>query len=366
MAYLDIRAIAKRYGTVTALAGITFQAEQGEIVALLGPSGCGKTTLLNLIAGFFAPDAGEIWVNGRDLSGVPPHRRDMAMVFQNYALFPHLTVTRNVGFGLDAKGVSRQKREPRIGQALASVRLPGFGDRYPSALSGGQQQRVALARALVLRPSLILMDEPLSNLDTLLRKEMREELRQILKSAGITAVLVTHDQEEALAVADRILLMNGGRIEQAGAPAEIYEHPRTLFGARFMETTNFVEARVTGRNGDALLLDTPIGSLRSTVGDADAGARVTVSVRPERIRIVAPGTAADDTGASQNRVSGQVRQATYLGTLNRLHVAVGEHMLIAHVPIAAEVSVGNTVVLAWNASETLVLAGAPAPETVAD
>jgi putative spermidine/putrescine transport system ATP-binding protein len=363
MAYLDIRAIAKRYGTVTALAGITFQAEQGEIVALLGPSGCGKTTLLNLIAGFFAPDAGEIWVNGRDLSGVPPHRRDMAMVFQNYALFPHLTVTRNVGFGLDAKGVSRQKRESRIGQALASVRLAGFGDRYPSALSGGQQQRVALARALVLRPSLILMDEPLSNLDTLLRKEMREELRQIVKGAGITAVLVTHDQEEALAVADRILLMNAGRIEQAGAPAEIYEHPRTLFGARFMETTNFVEARVTGSDGDTLLLDTPIGSLRSTVGDADAGARVTVSVRPERIRIVAPGTAAD-TGAAQNRVSGQVRQATYLGTLNRLHVAVGERMLIAHVPIAAEVSIGDTVVLTWNASETLVLADAP--ETVAD
>jgi putative spermidine/putrescine transport system ATP-binding protein len=352
MAYLEVREVAKRYANVTALAGVTFQAEKGDLIALLGPSGCGKTTLLNVIAGFFAPDRGAIVVNGRDLDGVPPHRRGMAMVFQSYALFPHLTVNRNVSFGLEAHGVSRRERDARIEAALATVRLTGFGGRYPTALSGGQQQRVALARALVLRPSLILMDEPLSNLDTLLRKEMREELRAILKEAGITAVLVTHDQEEALAVADRILLMNGGRIEQAGPPSEIYERPHTLFGARFMETTNFLPAQISGRCGTVLLLATPVGALRSCdAGDA-SGANVTISVRPERIRLVPPGVALGD---AENCVLGTVRQTTYLGTLNRIHVQVGGETLIAHVPIATRFNVGDQVAAVWSEKETLVL-----------
>lgn len=361
MAYLEVHTIAKRFGMVTALAGVTFEAEKGDIVAVLGPSGCGKTTLLNLIAGFFAPDAGVIRVDGRDLARVPPHRRGMAMVFQNFALFPHLSVARNVGFGLQSQGVRRRERQPRIEEALAAVRLPGLGDRYPAALSGGQQQRVALARALVLRPSLLLMDEPLSNLDTLLRKAMREEVREILKNAGITAVLVTHDQEEALAVADRILLMSGGRIEQAGVPEDIYEHPRTLFGARFMETTNFIAAQVVGHDNGALVLDSPLGSLRSTVGRADVGARVTLSVRPERIRIV-DGSAAAATNTGQNCVAGRVRRATYLGTLYRIHVVIGDLTLIAHVPVAARVCEGEAVHLLWSASETLVLSTADSTE----
>jgi putative spermidine/putrescine transport system ATP-binding protein len=359
MAYLEVKSIAKRYGSVAALAGVTFEAEQGDIIALLGPSGCGKTTLLNLIAGFFSPDAGEIRVNGRSLDGVPPHRREMAMVFQNYALFPHMTVADNVGFGLESRGMKKAARAPLIKDALAAVRLDDYGDRYPAALSGGQQQRVALARALVVRPSLLLMDEPLSNLDTLLRKTMREDVREILKKAGITAVLVTHDQEEALAVADRILLMHGGRIEQAGAPEDIYERPRTVFGARFMETTNFISAAVNSCENGALVLDTPVGTLRSTVGAAEPGARVTISVRPERLRIVDAGFSPD---AGQNRVSGRVHSATYLGTLYRLHVAVGDAMLIAHVPVAARLQEGASVELAFPASETLVLVDSdPAP-----
>ena len=353
MAYLEIRAIAKHFKSVEALAGVTFEAEKGDIVALLGPSGCGKTTLLNIIAGFFSPDAGEVRVNGRDLAAVPPHRRDMAMVFQNYALFPHLTVAQNVGFGLVSHKVKRQERRRRIDEALAAVRLPNFGARHPAALSGGQQQRVALARALVLRPSLLLMDEPLSNLDTLLRKQMREEVRQILKDAGITAVLVTHDQEEALAVADRILLMSAGRIEQVGVPEDIYERPHTLFGARFMEATNFISAQVVRHEEGALVLDTPIGSIRSDIGKAEVGARVTVSVRPERIGIVARG-AAIDANSQQNCVSGCVRRATYLGTLYRLHIAVGELVLIAHVPVALGVREGEQVRLVWSTGETLV------------
>ncbi|HVZ51921.1 MAG TPA: ABC transporter ATP-binding protein [Pseudolabrys sp.] len=357
MAYLQVRDIAKRYGAVTALAGVSFAAEKGDIVALLGPSGCGKTTLLNLIAGFFAPDAGDIQVAGRDLAGVPPHRREMAMVFQSYALFPHMTVADNVGFGLASRRMKKSERTPLIAEALAAVRLADYGERYPAALSGGQQQRVALARALVLRPSLLLMDEPLSNLDTLLRKTMREEVRDIIKRTGVTAILVTHDQEEALAVADRILLMNGGRIEQEGAPEEIYERPRTVFGARFMETTNFIPAQAAGRAGNALVLDTPIGRLHATHGEAEPHGPLTVSVRPERIRLADSATSATP---EQNRVTGTVRSSTYLGTLYRLHVAVGEEMLVAHVPVADKMREGDTVHLTWPASETLVLTGGEA------
>ena len=351
MAYLDIQAITKRFGQTTALAGVSFEAEKGEVIALLGPSGCGKTTLLNLIAGFFSADSGRISVDGRDLAQVPPHRRGMAMVFQNYALFPHLTVAQNVAFGLEAHGVPRDERAPRIDAALDSVRLRGLEARYPSALSGGQQQRIALARALVLRPSLLLLDEPLSNLDTLLRKAMREEVREILKGAGITTVLVTHDQEEALVVADRILLMSAGRIEQSGAPQDIYERPRTLFGARFMETTNFIPGEIVGRDGGGLTVRTQIGALRAAQGDAPIGAQVMVTMRPERIRIAVP----SDHSHTDNTVAGTVRRATYLGTMVRLHVAVGDVALIAHVPVSSALAEGQPVRVAWATADTLVL-----------
>jgi putative spermidine/putrescine transport system ATP-binding protein len=357
MAYLEVNGLRKRFGSFEALAGVSFSAEQGDIVALLGPSGCGKTTLLNLIAGFLVPDEGDIRVDSCDLAGVSPHRRGMAMMFQNYALFPHLTVAQNVAFGLDAHGVPRRESAPRVEEALTAVRLAGIGARYPSALSGGQQQRVALARSLVLRPSLLLLDEPLSNLDTLLRKAMRDEVRDILKSTGMTAVLVTHDHEEALAVADRILLMSAGKIEQAGAPEDVYERPRTLFGARFMETTNFFSGEVAGREGGMAILKTALGTIRSADGAATVGLgqSVTVAVRPERIRL---GTATP----ADNKVIGTVRRATYLGTMTRLHVAVGDATLIAHVPISAAVRENAAVDLAWSAAETLVLTKMDTPE----
>jgi ABC-type Fe3+/spermidine/putrescine transport system ATPase subunit len=287
------------------------------------------------------------------------------MVFQSYALFPHMTVTDNVGFGLASRHMKKRERAPLIREALAAVRLADYGDRYPAALSGGQQQRVALARALVLRPSLLLMDEPLSNLDTLLRKTMREEVRDIIKRTGVTAILVTHDQEEALAVADRILLMNAGRIEQEGAPEEIYERPRTVFGARFMETTNFMPVGRIIEDAGTLTVDTPVGELRVPRRDVPADARLAVSVRPERIRIAGGNAPADP---AQNEISGTVRGATYLGTLYRLHVEVNGHTVIAHVPVAGKMHEGDAVRLAWPVSETLLLidnepAGAEREET---
>jgi putative spermidine/putrescine transport system ATP-binding protein len=350
--FLEVQELTKRYGGVTALSDASFGAQRGEILALLGPSGCGKTTLLNLIAGFLRPDHGCIRVNSRDLSGVPPNRRDMGMVFQNYALFPHLNVAKNLAFGLDAHGVPKSQRETRIGDALARVGLSGFEARYPHALSGGQQQRVALARALVVRPSILLLDEPLSNLDTQLRKTMREDIQRILKAAEMTAVLVTHDQEEALVIADRVLLMSGGRIEQIGTPEDVYERPHTVFGARFMEATNLIEGIVVGRERQWLEIETALGRLLAGGSDADNGSRVTVMVRPERIRIAAP-----DDPRRENHFDGTVLKTVYHGTHRRLHVAVGGFELTVDVPVSDQTdSIADSVRVAWRREDTQVLA----------
>lgn len=341
--FLSIEAVTKRYGAHVALEDTSLSAERGEILALLGPSGCGKTTLLNLIAGFLTPDAGRISVGGRDLAGVPPEKRDMGMVFQNYALFPHLSVEQNLRFGLEARGVAKHERGERIEDALNRVGLSGYGARFPHALSGGQQQRVALARALVVRPSILLLDEPLSNLDTLLRKDMREELGRILRAAGITAVLVTHDQEEALVIADRVLLMSGGRIEQAGTPEEIYERPRTVFGARFMEATNLIEGTVAGGG----MVETVMGPIAVELTDRAVGDKVTIMVRPERIDI---GTDGD------NQVEGTVLRASYLGTYRRLHVLVAGLELTVDVPVSRGVAVASgSVSLTWRRIDTHLL-----------
>jgi len=282
-AHLDVRQLRKSYGSFTALDDVSFMAAPGEIVALLGPSGCGKTTLLNLIAGFLTPDAGSVIVGGRDIVNVAPHKRDMAMVFQNYALFPHMSVERNVAFGLRMRSVASSEAGKRVQEALDLVQLGNLGKRYPKELSGGQQQRVALARALVVRPSVLLLDEPLSNLDALLRKRMREEMRQILKAANITTVVVTHDQEEALVSADSIVLLASGRVEQRSTPNELYERPSTIFSARFMDVTNFLDGVVIGHEQGKAVVDTAFGKLRAEVDSCTVGAKVTVAVRPENI-----------------------------------------------------------------------------------
>jgi putative spermidine/putrescine transport system ATP-binding protein len=240
MAFLSLEGLSKRFGTHVAVDGLTLGVEKGEFVSLLGPSGCGKTTTLQMIAGFVEPTSGAIRLEDRDLLAVKPARRGLGIVFQSYALFPHMTVAENVGFGLEMQGVPAAERVRRVGETLELVGLAKFAARYPRQLSGGQQQRVALARALVIRPQILLLDEPLSNLDAKLREEMQIELRQIQRTVGTTTILVTHDQAEAMALSDRLVVMNHGRAEQIGPPHEAYERPATPFVASFLGRTNLV------------------------------------------------------------------------------------------------------------------------------
>ncbi len=244
--HLRLDRLVKRYGAQAAVDGVSLDAARGECIALLGPSGCGKTTTLRLVAGFIAPDSGAILLDGVAIERQPPHRRSIGMVFQNYALFPHLTAAGNIAFGLEMRNLPSAEREARVRQALATVGLSGFEDRYPARMSGGQQQRVALARALVIRPSLLLLDEPLSNLDAGLRVEMREEIARLRAAAGITTLFVTHDQEEALALADRVAVMDRGRIVEIAAPEALTERPGRLFTARFLGARGVLEGRAEG------------------------------------------------------------------------------------------------------------------------
>ena len=241
---LELKNLTKAYATTLAADNISLAVGAGELVAFLGPSGCGKTTTLRMVAGFIRPTSGEILVQGKDITNLKPNHRDMGMVFQSYALFPHMTVERNVAFGLRARSAPQIEIAPRVAAVLELVGLTGFGDRYPKQLSGGQQQRVALARVLALKPKLLLFDEPLSNLDAKLRLQMRHEIRQLQKEVGITSLFVTHDQEEAMTIADRIAVMNNGKIDQVGTPAEIYDNPRTRFVADFIGTSNLLDGRV--------------------------------------------------------------------------------------------------------------------------
>src|SRR5881409_1315230 len=289
-----LKSLSKRYGDVGAVDGLSLEVKPGELLALLGPSGCGKTTTLRLVAGFLVPEAGEIWVGDRCLSSpasvVPPERRRMAMIFQSYALWPHLTVAQNVGYGLRFKrGMTRTDRDRRVSEMLRVVQLDGFQARYPSQLSGGQQQRVAVARALVVEPEILLLDEPLSNLDANLREEMRFEIRRLHERFGITTLYVTHDQAEAMVISDRIAVLDRGRVAQVGSAEEIFQHPRTRFVADFIGRTNLVD-------GVAATPDVVThGSLRLRVATASLtpGARVAVSIRPHEITFGGTGAAGD-------------------------------------------------------------------------
>ncbi|MFN8223591.1 MAG: ABC transporter ATP-binding protein [Gaiellales bacterium] len=282
---IRIRGLVKRYGDVVAVGGVDLEINRGEFFTMLGPSGSGKTTTLRMIAGFEKPDAGAISLGGRDVSGLPPFDRDVNTVFQDYALFPHMTVQENVEYGLRVKKVAKATRRERATEALRTVRLEGYGDRKPSALSGGQRQRVALARAIVNRPQALLLDEPLGALDLKLRHELQIELKQLQQQLGMTFVYVTHDQEEALTMSDRIAVFNRGRIEQIGSPSEMYEHPATRFVAGFIGTSNLLE-----RDGR------------------------TFTVRPEKIRVLG-----EDVGEGE---PGVVQAAVYLGASTKLVVAL--------------------------------------------
>ncbi len=285
MSFLVLDRLSKNYGDSAVVKDLSLSVDQGEFIALLGPSGCGKTTTLQMIAGFVEPSAGDIRLEGKSLLTVKPSQRALGVVFQSYALFPHMTTAENVAFGLEMQGVGKAERETRVKDTLALVGLAALTDRYPRRMSGGQQQRVALARALVIRPRILLLDEPLSNLDAKLREEMQIELRQIQRTLGTTTILVTHDQSEAMALADRIVVMNKGEAEQIGPPFETYEWPATPFVAEFLGKTNVLDATY-----DPARSEVRIGDARWPVSGLD-DSEVQVSVRPEKIRFVTSETA---------------------------------------------------------------------------
>ena len=315
---LAVKGLTKRFSPQVTVGPLSFEVMEGEFFSLLGPSGCGKTTTLRCIAGFETPSAGSIALGGQPLDDKPPHRRDVGLVFQNYALFPHLTVFDNVAFGLRLRKIGKAEIAKRVGQILELVDLPNLGERYPAQLSGGQQQRVAIARALVLEPGLLLFDEPLSNLDFKLRIQMRYELRDLQRRLGKTAVYVTHDQSEALALSDRIAILSQGRLEQVGTPSEIYEQPASAFVADFIGSSNLLQARVSGARGIGdTWVETEHGLALAIPRIADApGATVTLLLRPERFQMAGNG----DDAPVANRFTARVRDITYLG--EDLHLRV--------------------------------------------
>jgi putative spermidine/putrescine transport system ATP-binding protein len=347
MSYLELDGLTKRYGDLAAVDGITLRMEQGEFVSLLGPSGCGKTTTLQMIAGFVEPTAGRITLEGRDLLAVPAAKRGLGIVFQNYALFPHMTVAENVAFGLQMRRVGRTESSRQVADALALVGLTGLAERHPMQLSGGQQQRVALARALVIRPGLLLLDEPLSNLDAKLREEMQVELRRIQRAVGITTLMVTHDQAEALALSDRVVVMHQGRIEQEDTPLAAYEHPRTGFVCDFLGKANLFTVDTVGAGNmtvGTLALPLPAGDVSVRPGDR-------ILVRPEKISFGGAGP-----GALAARVTNRVFQGNHW--LYQLHTALGDALVIRQNDGNACPVEGDEVHLVWRADAMRTVAAA--------
>jgi putative spermidine/putrescine transport system ATP-binding protein len=282
---IEVSGVAKKYGTTVAVTDVSFGVEQGHVLSLLGPSGCGKTTVMRMIAGLIAPSAGSIAIKGKPVNQIPVHKRNVGMLFQNYALFPHLDVARNIAFGLEMRSLPRAETLRRAEAALAMVRLEGLGSRYPHQLSGGQQQRVALARALVIEPAVLLLDEPFGALDKKLRENMQLEMRQLQQRLGITTLMVTHDQDEALTLSDRIAVMRAGKIEQFGTPTEIYERPVSRFVASFIGTSNFFSGRVTGRHNGGFTVESRDGVRLGLGGAPPHEPNVTIALRPEAIQL---------------------------------------------------------------------------------
>ncbi|PYN95959.1 MAG: polyamine ABC transporter ATP-binding protein [Candidatus Rokuibacteriota bacterium] len=351
-ATVELRGIQKRYGAVQAVASIDLRIEPGQFVSLLGPSGCGKTTTLRIIAGLVRPDAGEVIIGGRVMTDVPVHHRGLGLVAQNYALFPHMTVMENVTFGLRMRRAPPAEVERKAHEALEMVRLSGFEQRYPRQLSGGQQQRVALARCLLVEPAVLLLDEPLGALDKKLREVMQVELKSLQRQVGITTIFVTHDQEEALTLSDRIAVMHQGRLQQVGAPPEVYEMPRTRFVAEFIGVCNFLEGKVVGREPGAVMVRTDGGALVAVATDERSapaeGAKVVAAVRPEKLAVRAPGSP-----RSGQELSARLEALVYVGTAVHYHLraATGER-LIAYRQNNAAAPVtfgpGAEVVVSWD------------------
>ena len=320
MAFLTLSNLSKTFGETTAVKDFNLDVEKGEFVSFLGPSGCGKTTTLRMIAGFELPTVGSILINGEDVSYQPPNKRKIGMVFQAYALFPNLSVAGNIGFGMQVAKKPAAEIKARVEELLKIIHLDGYGNRFPHQLSGGQQQRVALARALALRPEVLLMDEPLSALDAKIRVTLRAEIRAIQRSLGITAIYVTHDQEEALSISDRVVVMNNARIEQVGTPFEIYNFPQTQFVAQFVGTLNAVNARVSDAKAGILDLEGQKLQADQALEGVSNGDQVMMAIRPERLNFASQEMKA-------NVLEGTIENITFLGSIVRIQVQIGSVLL---------------------------------------
>jgi putative spermidine/putrescine transport system ATP-binding protein len=348
--HLDVVGVGKAFKGTTVMSGLDFRVAQGELVSLLGPSGCGKTTLLRIIAGLTGADTGDVVLDGRNISSLPAHKRNISVVFQSYALFPHLSVAENVAFGLRARGVAKSDTGPSVTEALDLVRMSDFAERTVAALSGGQQQRVAVARALIVNPVLLLLDEPFSALDRKLRETMQVELKSLLRDRNMTAIFVTHDQEEAMGVSDRIAVMNAGQIEQFASPSELYARPKTAFVMDFVGLSTRLAGRVTQIHAGQMQIETAHGALTAN-GTLPVGTHVTIGVRPE---LIAP-------EPGENTLQVTLTDAMVLGSKTLLHGAATEpNKLICELPgMRGGMSRGDAVTFGWSIADTLVYEGAP-------
>ncbi|MEO1455020.1 MAG: ABC transporter ATP-binding protein [Pseudomonadota bacterium] len=343
--YLDVVGVGKAFKGTRVMSGMDFRVAKGELVSLLGPSGCGKTTLLRIIAGLTQADTGDVVLNGRAITSVPAHKRNISVVFQSYALFPHLTVAENVAFGLRARGIAKSGTGNKVADALALVRMSDFADRRVGALSGGQQQRVAVARALVVDPVMLLLDEPFSALDRKLRETMQVELKSLLRDRGMTAIFVTHDQEEAMGVSDRIAVMNAGRIEQFASPSELYARPQSAFVMDFVGLSTHIQGKVVDAAGDRLSIGTDYGPVQAR-GSFVPGTKVIVGVRPELIR----------TETGENTVTLPLAEMMILGSKTHLHgaTAAQDRLLCEMSGIHPDMERGQHVTFGWSVADTLV------------
>ncbi|MEM1240991.1 MAG: ABC transporter ATP-binding protein [Cyanobacteria bacterium P01_H01_bin.26] len=353
---VELKNVVKTFGEDTAVQGLNLKIRQGEFFSILGPSGCGKTTTLRMIAGFETPTTGELMIQGRSMSGVPSHRRSVNTVFQSYALFNHMNVWHNVAFGLKIKKIPKGDLRQRVGEALSLVQMESFAKRYPAQLSGGQKQRVALARALVNRPAVMLLDEPLGALDLKLRKQMQVELSNLHQRLGITFIMVTHDQEEALSLSDRIAVMKDGRIEQVGTPSEIYEHPTTAFVADFIGDTNLFSGKVR-QHPLTLITDRGMQIAIASTGQADLtdNAPVNISVRPENICLIAQ-TETKQPTQYKNCYAGEVKHTLYTGPHIHciIELTTGEQLRVLQ-PNHMKYQPGTLVYVSWSADDSQML-----------
>lgn len=357
---VEIKGAFKQFGANVVLNGIDLEVKQGELLTLLGPSGCGKSTTLNLIAGFLDPDQGEVHIKGNNVTKVPPYKRDLGMVFQTYSLFPHMTVYENLSFGLKLRKVGKAEQKKKISKALELVKMSGLENRYPRELSGGQRQRVAISRALVVEPELLLLDEPLSNLDAKLRHELRAEIKRLQKEIGVTTIFVTHDQEEALSMSDRVVVMNAGKIEQISTPTEIYNHPKTEFVFQFIGKSNCFEGNVSAVDkrkvavkigSDITHVDT--NNVMGNESDLKTGDEVKLYIRPEKLQIVS----LDEKSSSPlDFHRAKISQMNYLGTSWEINVLLqGKSIQVLTSAFDSSWQNGSEVLIGWSPSEVMLV-----------